>query len=147
MAKWMYVGPRYASGMLMQDGSYVYPESQMDDAAIDSIIEKYPAIAPYWRLEGAALITEDNPVLLRLQESLGALEKKISDLKSTDTAVRHSQNEPSQTWEINHGLGKFPSVSIVDSGKSAVIGEVQYLDENRLIVSFSAAFSGEAFLN
>lgn len=66
---------------------------------------------------------------------------------SGDKYFRHSQNEPSQTWEINHGLGKFPSVSIVDSGKSAVIGEVQYLDENRLIVSFSAAFSGEAFLN
>jgi hypothetical protein len=86
----------------------------------------------YWVLsiENQSVVTIENPQLV-----------------SSDKHFRYSQNEPSQIWQIHHGLGKYPSVSIVDSAKSAVIGEVQYLDENRLVVSFSAAFSGEAFLN
>lgn len=53
MAKWKYVGPKYARGVLLQDGSWVFPESQIDDATIDAIIVKYPEIAPYWRLTDA----------------------------------------------------------------------------------------------
>lgn len=58
-----------------------------------------------------------------------------------------SQSSASDTWEITHNLGKFPSVSVVDSAGSKVIGEVTYNSINKVTLTFSAAFSGNAYLN
>lgn len=57
------------------------------------------------------------------------------------------QGSASKEWDIVHNLEKYPSVSIVDSAGTVVVGDVKYIDENELIVSFSGAFSGKAFLN
>lgn len=59
----------------------------------------------------------------------------------------HTQTLASAQWNITHNLGKNPSVSIVDSAEEEVIGEVQHTDVNSLIIRFSAAFSGKAYLN
>lgn len=58
-----------------------------------------------------------------------------------------NQNVASNIWEVNHNLNKFPSVTVVDSGKNIVIGEVLYINENYLQISFSSPFSGTAYLN
>jgi len=50
-------------------------------------------------------------------------------------------------WTITHNLGKFPSVTVVDSANSVVVGDVDYTNSNILTITFSAAFSGCAFLN
>ena len=50
-------------------------------------------------------------------------------------------------WTINHNLGKKPSVSVVTSAGDSVIGDVHYIDDDNLTVSFVAAFGGQAFLN
>lgn len=62
-------------------------------------------------------------------------------------AYIHNQTIASASWQITHNLGRFPSVTIVDSANSEVIGEVAYNSNNQLTVSFSAAFSGKAYLN
>jgi len=59
----------------------------------------------------------------------------------------YSQIAPSALWYIEHNLGKRPSVTIVDSGGSVVIGGIQYIDNNNITITFSAAFSGNAYLN
>lgn len=59
----------------------------------------------------------------------------------------HDQQFASQEWVIFHYLRKFPSVTIVDSAGTVVMGEVQYVDENNVILSFSHAFAGKAYLN
>ena len=59
----------------------------------------------------------------------------------------HNQPTPASQWTITHNLGKFPSVSIVDSANNEVIGEVEHTSDTQLIVRFSASFSGKAFLN
>jgi hypothetical protein len=56
-------------------------------------------------------------------------------------------DSPSQEWDIIHNLEKYPSVTVVNSAGVWVIGEVEYKDNNRLIVSFSSEFSGRAYLN
>lgn len=71
-------------------------------------------------------------------ESLGILE---------DKNFVFSQNVASSLWEINHNLNKFPSVTVVDSGNNIVIGEVIYINENNLQISFTSPFSGSAYLN
>lgn len=58
----------------------------------------------------------------------------------------HTQGTPATTWVINHSLGGYPSVSIVDSAKTVVIGEVTYQSTSQVVVNFSSAFSGFAYL-
>lgn len=62
-------------------------------------------------------------------------------------AHTHTQTLASATWTVAHNLGKNPSVSVVDSAEEEVIGEVQHVDVNNLVIRFSAAFSGKAYLN
>ena len=74
----------------------------------------------------------------------------VSDNKLTftaKTAYVHTQTVAAAVWTITHNLGKYPSVSIVDSANDEVIGEVRYTNTNQVVVTFSAAFSGKAFLN
>ena len=58
-----------------------------------------------------------------------------------------TQSSAATTWNITHNLGKFPSVSIVDSGNTIVYGNIDYTSENALTITFSAAFGGKAYLN
>lgn len=53
----------------------------------------------------------------------------------------------SNQWEINHNLGRYPSVTVVDSSGREVITEVQYIDENNCIVFSKGEFKGTAYLN
>lgn len=66
---------------------------------------------------------------------------------ASDKTFVHDQAVPSATWTITHNLGKFPSVSVVDTQKEVYWGNVEYINSNQLKVTFSAAFAGQAFLN
>lgn len=68
-------------------------------------------------------------------------------LLGTDKHYTHNQIMSSNTWLIVHNLGKYPSVNILDSSGNNVIGEIEYIDENSIIISFSAEFTGKAYLN
>jgi hypothetical protein len=48
---------------------------------------------------------------------------------------------------VNHGLNKKPAVSVVDSAENVVFGEVEYIDDNNVRITFSGAFSGKAYFN
>lgn len=50
-------------------------------------------------------------------------------------------------WTINHGLNKIPSVEVVEDGGSWVEGDVEVVDLNSIIIHFSEAISGTAYLN
>lgn len=57
------------------------------------------------------------------------------------------QGVPSAVWTIQHNLGKFPSVTVVDTAGTEVEGEVRHIDNNSLVLEFSAGFAGQASLN
>ena len=63
------------------------------------------------------------------------------------TTFDYSQPTASAVWDIVHNLGRYPSVTVVDSSNREVDGDVQYASVNEVVVSFSAPFSGSAFLN
>jgi hypothetical protein len=65
----------------------------------------------------------------------------------SDAKYTHSQDAASDTWTVNHNLGKYPSVTVVDSANSVVIGDIDYTSLNSLTVAFSAAFSGKVYCN
>jgi hypothetical protein len=50
-------------------------------------------------------------------------------------------------WTIAHGLGKFGSVSVIDSAGTELIPDVNYLDANTIKLTFGAATSGHAYIN
>jgi len=70
-----------------------------------------------------------------------------------DVNFTHHQNNASTIWNINHDLGKFPSVSIKFSSSDTVytnvgaFAGVEYIDENNLKINLAAAESGYAYLN
>ena len=59
----------------------------------------------------------------------------------------YEQGIASDTWEINHNLGRHPSVVIVDSANSVIEPDVEYVDDNNIIVRFVGAMTGTAYLN
>jgi len=59
----------------------------------------------------------------------------------------YTQGVPAAVWTIAHNLGGHPTVTVVDSAGSVVIGDVHYVDGNNLTITFAAAFAGTAFLN
>jgi cytoskeletal protein RodZ len=58
-----------------------------------------------------------------------------------------NQNTPSATWTIEHNLTAYPSVTVIDSAGTYVIGNIEYISNNVLRLTFSAAFAGQALLN
>ena len=65
----------------------------------------------------------------------------------SDKHFEYVQDVPSATWEIEHNLGKEPSITVVDSAGTMVEGDCEYVNANKVILSFSSAFSGKAYLN
>ena len=81
-------------------------------------------------------------------KSITGLESVLEDLSSNmDKTYIHKQRTASSTWDVVHNLNKYPSVMIVDSANTVVIGEISYVDMNHLIITFIGSFSGRAYLN
>ena len=58
-----------------------------------------------------------------------------------------TQGVPATVWNIQHNLGKFPSVSVINNNNIVINGEVTYIDNNNVQLNFSAGFTGKAYLN
>lgn len=58
----------------------------------------------------------------------------------------HSQPTASAQWVIEHPLGGHPSVTVVDSAGTQVVGEVRYDSTTQVTVLFTVPFSGIAYL-
>ena len=65
----------------------------------------------------------------------------------TDKNFVFTQGTASTTWNVQHNLNKFPSVSVVNNNNVLMYGETTYVDTNNLTINFSAGFSGKAYLN
>lgn len=78
----------------------------------------------------------------------------LIEVKITPTTIEaisktfvFEQAIPSDVWYIEHNLNKYPSVSIVDSAGSVVMGDVLYVDKNKVVLTFIGQFNGKAYLN
>jgi hypothetical protein len=66
---------------------------------------------------------------------------------SGDKNFVFNQSSASSTWTINHTLDKFPAVEVVNSANTIVIGDITYNSTSQITITFTAAFSGKAYLN
>lgn len=73
----------------------------------------------------------------------------VTDFLSSISSVGYiyEQMVASSAWTISHPLKKFPSVTIVDSAGNIVFGDVAYLSDSQITITFTAEFSGKAYLN
>jgi hypothetical protein len=63
------------------------------------------------------------------------------------TSFIFNQPTPLASWVINHNLNGFPSVTTTDLSGNVILGQVQYLNANTVIVTFSTPVAGVAYLN
>lgn len=71
----------------------------------------------------------------------------LASLTGGDKEYTHDQGLASSVWVITHNLGKYPTVFVVDSAGDEVEGAITHVSTAQLTVTFSAAFSGSAYLN
>lgn len=64
----------------------------------------------------------------------------------SDIAYTHTQNSPSATWTINHNLGFNPVAVVLDSGGTQCEGAISYPTVNQMVITFTGAFSGVAYI-
>jgi len=71
----------------------------------------------------------------------------VGGINQPAVAYHHTQGTSAAVWNISHYLGWYPNVTVQDSGGSIVEGEITYTSSNALTVTFSGAFSGDAYLS
>ena len=59
----------------------------------------------------------------------------------------HTQNSPATTWTVTHDLDYYPNVTVSDSAGTILEGQIEYPSVNTIVLTFSAAFSGKAYLS
>lgn len=103
----------------------------MADYTVDFTLEQQPAI-------DAELVLGDDTVV----------DANLSlDITNVDKTFVYEQGVASDTWVIEHNLGKYPSVSLVDSAGTQFDADVEYNSENICTVRMNGATTGKAFLN
>ena len=70
-----------------------------------------------------------------------------SNVSGADKFFKFSQRVASDTWQVKHNLNKYPSVTVVDSAENVVVGDIEYIDENNLVITFTGGFVGTAYMN
>jgi len=71
----------------------------------------------------------------------------VAVVTPTPTTFIFTQDIPTPVWVIIHNLNKYPSVTVVDTAGTEVEGQVEYIDSNTIIITFSVGFAGKAYLN
>jgi len=106
-----------------------------------------------YTLDSATVLSSDNNFYTLALFNTGGAGNIVYDQfyvmtsKKGDLSFVHTQTNPSNTWSITHNLGKKPSVTIVTTTDTTVIGDVTYNNNNQLTINLSSANSGKAYLN
>jgi hypothetical protein len=74
------------------------------------------------------------------------------ELVTSNVTYTHSQTSSSNTWTVTHNLGRFPSVTVVDTGGTIIEAPITYNSANQLTITFfqggsALATTGKAHLN
>lgn len=59
----------------------------------------------------------------------------------------HDQGVAATTWEIQHDLNDFPSVTVVDTAGTIFDCKITYIDSNNCRLEMNLPIKGKAYLN
>lgn len=65
---------------------------------------------------------------------------------SSDIFYVHTQASAASVWTINHNLNGQPTAVVLDSAGTQCEGTFSYPSANQMIITFSAAFTGTAYV-
>ena len=54
---------------------------------------------------------------------------------------------PSAVWTVAHGLGGFPNVTAIDSADSEIVGDLLYIDNNTVQITFASGTDRKGLLS
>jgi len=111
---------------------------------VDTIADRN-AIPTDRRKEGMLVFVKGDNVTYQLIN--GLWEVFAGSSGAGDKHYVYTQPTASNIWNVNHNMGKFPAVDVIDTGGTNVEGDVFYVDANNLTLTFSAPFTGTAYLN
>ena len=106
-----------------------------------------------YTLDSATVLSSDNNFYTLALFNTGGAGNIVYDQfyvmtsKKGDLSFVYTQTNASNEWVITHNLGKRPSVTIVTTTDTTVIGEVTYNNNNKLTINLTSANSGKAYLN
>tara|TARA_R100001460_G_scaffold27014_1_gene54635 strand:+ start:220 stop:552 length:333 start_codon:yes stop_codon:yes gene_type:complete len=106
---------------------YTYPRKEIPNKKDLVVITDSQAANPKYKTKSATLESLSNAGL--------------------DKNFVFTQGVPATTWTVQHDLNKFCSVTVVSDSNNVMIGNITYDGLNELTITFSAAFSGKAYLN
>ena len=81
------------------------------------------------------------------------VDKKLYDSSATPSPGTSGQQLLSTatgvatSWTVTHNLNKYPSVTVIDTANSVIIGQIEYNSVNQLTITFKSATNGKAYLN
>jgi hypothetical protein len=87
-----------------------------------------------------------NGILMSLDTMVEYIITEMSTRELKEAFV-FTQAVPSDVWTIDHPLARKPSVIVLDSAGDEIEGDVAYISNDQVVLTFSAAFAGEAYLN
>jgi len=64
-----------------------------------------------------------------------------------DKTFEHVQSTPSNQWIVQHNLGKYASITVINTSGDEMWCDVRHNSKNQITLKFSRAFSGTAFCN
>lgn len=59
----------------------------------------------------------------------------------------HTQSTSSTTWTVIHNLNKKCAVQVVDTSGNEIVGSIQWINDNSVVVSFNTATTGYVYCN
>jgi TRAP-type uncharacterized transport system substrate-binding protein len=148
--QWVSIGPDPVNTFSTVKVNDVYLDADSPNDILNIVDGDHIKVLPNENFDSIVISVSDIGQLTQLLtdnkiDLVGAINEAMEKINSHGHTYK--QISPSSTWVILHNLNRRPNVSIVDSGGSVVIGDVHYDNDNQITLSFTAAFSGEAYLN
>jgi len=92
-------------------------------------------------------VYQDSPNSVTVEEDAPTIIEVRTGVTSGNTRRHvHVQSSPENTWVVNHTLGGKPSVMVVDSADTIIVGDVTYISNTEIRIDFTSAFSGSVYL-
>ena len=90
------------------------------------------------------------PQIDDLLERVPKLETRVEGILnqgSGDVRFTFQQTKSDVSWNVYHGLGKKPAVTLTDTDGMEFIADVKHLSENELVVYLGKPMTGYVILN
>jgi hypothetical protein len=86
------------------------------------------------------------PVIPTITVSAPGPQGPAGSFTPLDIAYTHTQSSSSATWTINHNLGFNPVAVVLDSAGTQCEGSITYPTVNQMVITFTGAFTGIAYV-